>query len=248
MLRSQWDKFKEGLNIGFLRHDSRLVVDIDECLIAEPALSEQIMRVRAHPPPKGGIKVTLRVMPEGWEVPRDSFFQVNSYMAPELVRVVRERLWEAGTRFLVDAYCGVGFFSIELADAVERFVGVELDLQAVHAARRNAAARHRNNGEFLLGATEGLLPELVRRFAPEATTVLLDPPRAGCHRPALEALRQARPAQVIYVSCHPATLARDVSRLCAEGVFNVRQVVPLDLFPQTQHVECIADLRASRLS
>jgi 23S rRNA (uracil1939-C5)-methyltransferase len=65
-------------------------------------------------------------------------------------------------------------------------------------------------------------------------------------RAALEALRQAEPAQVIYVSCHPATLARDLGTLCADGLFKVRQVVPLDMFPQTQHVECVTDLRAGR--
>src|SRR6201747_1973235 len=73
MIRSQWDKFKQGLNIGFIRADNRLVVDIEECRIAEPALNEQITYTRAHPPPKGGIKVVLRVAAEGWEVPRDSF-------------------------------------------------------------------------------------------------------------------------------------------------------------------------------
>jgi len=69
MIRSQWDKFKQGLNIGFIRADNRLVVDIEECKIAEPAINEQIKNVRAHPPPKGGLKVVLRIPPEGWELP-----------------------------------------------------------------------------------------------------------------------------------------------------------------------------------
>src|SRR4029077_1156090 len=127
---SQWDKFKQGLNIGYIRADNRLVVDIEECKIAEPALNEQIRHVRAHPPPKGGIKVVLRVAPEDWDVPRDSFFQNNFFLLPKLVAVVRERLREGGARFLIDAYCGVGFFGIELGDLVEAFVGVELDAQA----------------------------------------------------------------------------------------------------------------------
>jgi tRNA/tmRNA/rRNA uracil-C5-methylase (TrmA/RlmC/RlmD family) len=246
MVRSQWDKFKQALNIGFLRHDNRLLVDIEECLIAEPALNAQLLRVRAHPPPKGGLKVVLRIAPEGWELPRDSFFQNNFFMLPELVRAVREALQDCGSRHLVDGYCGVGFFALELADTVESFVGVELDAQAIQAARRNAAARQRFNGEFRLGATEQVLPSLVAAFDPRKTTVLLDPPRAGCLRAALDALRQAEPAQVIYVSCHPATLARDLSILCADGLFKVRRVMPLDLFPQTQHVECVTDLRAGR--
>jgi len=243
MIRSQWDKFKQGLNIGYIRADNRLVVDIEECKIAEPALNDQIQHVRAHPPPKGGLKVVLRIAPEGWDVPPDSFFQNNFFLLPKLVEVVRDRFRDSGARFLIDAYCGVGFFSIELADVAESFVGIELDQQAVKAARRNAAARQRNNGEFLIGRTEELLPSVLNRFEPGATAILIDPPRTGCPADSLESLRQARPKQILYVSCHPATLARDLNTLCANGVFVLMKVVPLDMFPQTQHVECVADLR-----
>jgi tRNA/tmRNA/rRNA uracil-C5-methylase (TrmA/RlmC/RlmD family) len=243
MIRSQWDKFKQGLNIGFIRADSRLVVDIEECKIAEPALNEQILEVRRHPPPKGGLKVVLRVAPEGWEVPRDSFFQNNFFLLPALVEAVRARLRDAGAKFLIDAYCGVGFFSIELAECVEEFVGVEVDVAAIKAARQNAAARGRRNGQFLAGQTELLLPRLLGRFDARQTAVILDPPRTGCPPELLEALRQTAPRQVIYVSCHPATLARDLNVLCAGNVFEVSRIVPLDMFPQTQHVECVADVR-----
>ena len=153
MIRSQWDKFKQGLNIGFIRADNRLVVDIEECQIAEPALNAQITQVRQHPPPKGGIKVVLRVAAEGWEVPPDSFFQNNFFLLPALVETVRQRWREGGARFLIDAYCGVGFFSVELADLVEEFVGVEVDAAAIKAARKNALSRGRNNGQFLAGRT-----------------------------------------------------------------------------------------------
>ncbi|HZM03215.1 MAG TPA: class I SAM-dependent RNA methyltransferase [Candidatus Saccharimonadales bacterium] len=243
MIRSQWDKFKQGLNIGFIRADNRLVVDIEECKIAEPALNEQIQHVRQHPPPKGGLKVVLRVAAEGWEVPRDSFFQNNFYLLPKLVEVVRSRLREAGSRFLIDAYCGVGFFSIELAESVEYFAGVELDTPAIKAARQNAASRQRANGEFVCGRAEDLLPGLLQRFDPRATTLILDPPRTGCPPEMLQVIRQVQPAQVIYISCHPATLARDLNVLCAENVFELKNVIPLDMFPQTQHIECVADAR-----
>ena len=243
MIRSQWDKFKQGLNIGFIRADNRLVVDIQECKIAEPALNEQIGHVRAHPPSRGGMKVVLRIPPEGWDVPPDSFFQNNFFLLPGLVQVVRERLREGGAQHLLDVYCGVGFFSIELGDLVQSYVGVELDRLAIQAARRNASARGRTNGEFVASAAEDVLPSLISRFSDRATTVLLDPPRKGCQPDMLQVLRRAGPAQVIYVSCHPATMARDLNILCADGVFDLVQVVPLDMFPHTQHVECVADLR-----
>jgi tRNA/tmRNA/rRNA uracil-C5-methylase (TrmA/RlmC/RlmD family) len=243
MIRSQWDKFKQGLNIGFIRNDSRLVLDLEECKIAEPTLNDQIKYVRAHPPPKGGIKVVLRIPPEGWEVPPDSFFQNNFVLLPRLVQVVRERLRDAAPSHLLDVYCGVGFFSIELAHLVESFVGVELDRLAIKAARRNAVARSCTNGEFVAGTAEELLPALLTQLPARATTVLLDPPRKGCQPATLQLLRRERPSQVIYVSCHPATMARDLNVLCAEGVFELAQVVPLDMFPNTQHVECVADIR-----
>lgn len=243
MIRSQWDKFKQGLNIGFIRADNRLVVDLEECKIAEPELNDQIRQVRAHPPPKGGIKIVLRKPPEGWNVPPDSFFQNNFFLLPKLVEVVRDQLQRCGTRHLVDVYCGVGFFSIELGHLVESFVGVELDRLAIQAARRNAVARGRANGEFIAGTAEELLPAMLSRFTARATTVLLDPPRKGCQPETLQMLRRSQPAQIIYVSCHPATMARDLNVLCAEDVFELAQVVPLDMFPNTQHVECVADIR-----
>ncbi len=243
MIRTQWDKCKQGLNVGFIRADSRLVVDVEECKLAELPLNEQIKHVRAHPPPRGGLKVVLRIPPEGWEVPPDSFFQNNFFLLPSLVEVVRQRLRESRAQYLLDVYCGVGFFSIELGDLVQSYVGVELDRLAIQAARRNALAHGRTNGEFVASPAEDVLPTLISRFPVQGTTVLLDPPRRGCQPDVLQVLRHARPCQVIYISCHPATMARDLNILCGGGVFELVQVIPLDLFPQTQHVECVADLR-----
>lgn len=245
MIRSQWNKPEQRLNIGFVRADCGLVEDIFACQIAEPALNEQIRHVRANPPPKGGIKVVLRIPPANWEVPPDSFFQNNFFLLPKLVEVVRAALRDGGARHLIDLYCGVGFFGIELADGVDSFVGVEFDQRAIAAARRNATARGRTNGEFIAATVEVALPALLQRFSPLVSAVVLDPPRKGCLPETLALLREQRPAQIIYISCHPATMARDLNILCREGVFSVAQVTPLDMFPQTQHVECVADVRAA---
>jgi len=244
MIRSQWNKPEQKLNIGFVRWDGGLVEDIEECKIAEPPINEQIKHVRAHPPPKGGIKVVLRIPPENWKVPRDSFFQNNFFLLPELVKTARNFLARGGAKHLIDLYCGVGFFGIELADVVDSFVGVEYDQLAIKSARRNAELHQRTNGEFISGDVEQVVPGLLKKFSPAATSLLLDPPRKGCPRELLELLRRERPSQIIYVSCHPATMARDLNVLCGDGVFKLMQVVPLDMFPQTQHVECVAELRA----
>jgi 23S rRNA (uracil1939-C5)-methyltransferase len=243
MVRSQYNKTAQRLFVGYLRADSRLVVDVEACAIAEPVLNEQLTQVRQHPPPRGGLKVVLRLAPEGWEVPKDSFFQNNFRLLPRMVQAVRERLVENKSRYLVDVYCGVGFFALELADSVERYVGIELDQMAIKAARKNASLRNRPNGEFIAGSAEEFLPALLKQLPASETTVILDPPRKGCAPSVIELLEKVRPAQVLYVSCHPATLARDLNVLCRDGVFQLVNVTPLDMFPQTQHVECVADLR-----
>ena len=104
MIRSQWNGPAKKLEIGFIRADNNFVEDIEECKIAEPALNEQIKEVRANPPPKGGIKFVLRVQPDNWEVPQDSFFQNNFFLLPKLVETVREFLRTGGSRHLIDSY------------------------------------------------------------------------------------------------------------------------------------------------
>ena len=179
-------------------------------------------------------------------MPPDSFFQNNFFLLPQLVETVRRFLQAGGAKHLVDLYCGVGFFGIEAAGQVDSFVGVEYDQRAIQAARRNAAARKITNGEFVSAKVEDVLHGQLQRFAAEQTAVILDPPRKGCWPQTLALLRETRPGQVIYVSCHPATMARDLNILCADGVFELVQVQPLDMFPQTQHVECVADLRRAK--
>ena len=169
MIRSQWNGPAKKLVIGFIRADNNFVEDIEECKIAEPAISEQIKQVRANPPPKGGIKIVLRIPPENWDVPPDSFFQNNFFLLPKLVETVRDFLKSGGAKHLVDLYCGVGFFGIELADLVESFVGVEYDRLAIKAAQRNLANRKISNGEFISATVEEVLPELLKKFSPEKT-------------------------------------------------------------------------------
>ena len=248
LVRSQWNGKAKKLLVGFRKRNSHWVVEIDDCKIAEPALNAQIPEVRANPPKRGGIKVNLRITPEDWIVPDHSFFQTNYFMLPRMVEAVRKVFQSNGSEYLIDTYCGVGFFAIELASLAKRYAGVEYDKGAIKAARENATKFGGDNGEFIEGRTEDLLPGLLAKFDAQNTSVILDPPRRGCAPAALEQLREVRPAQVIYISCHPATLARDLNILCADGVYRLEQVIPIDMFPHTQHVECITDLRLNKPS
>ncbi|MBT5926063.1 MAG: class I SAM-dependent RNA methyltransferase [Verrucomicrobia bacterium] len=243
MVRTQYNRETKAMNVGFLRNQSRLVVDIPECKIAEPDLNQALQEVRVDPPRKNGIKFTLRVYPEQWNLPPDSFFQVNFHQLPNMINAVADLLKDAKTKYLIDAYCGVGFFSLSLAEKVESYVGVEVDHRAILSARKNAESMQKTNGSFIQAPTEEVIDELVEKFQPSMTTIILDPPRKGCHASILEVLLRTKPKQIIYVSCHPATLSRDVKALCSNGLFKVNKVAPLDMFPQTQHVECITDIR-----
>ena len=243
LVRSQWNGKAKKLLVGFRKRNSHWVVEINDCKIAEPALNKQIPEVRANPPKRGGIKINLRVAPEDWSVPDHSFFQTNLFILPKMVNKVRKIFQSNNSEYLVDTYCGVGFFAIELANLAKKFVGVESDKLAIKAAQENSIKFGAENGEFIEGRTEDLLPELLEKLSPNKTSVILDPPRKGCAPSAIEQLRKVKPSQIIYISCHPATLARDLNILCADGVYRLEHVYPIDMFPHTQHIECITDLR-----
>ncbi|GAF95607.1 unnamed protein product, partial [marine sediment metagenome] len=170
-----------------------------------------------------------------------SFFQVNTPQAENLFDVLRDHLQPRGTELVIDVYAGVGTFATLLAPLVGRVIAVEESAAAVKDAAVNITGL--DNIEFLQGKAEEVLPQL--EGVPDAA--VLDPPRVGCHRRALAALLQLSPRRIIYVSCEPATLARDLKALC-EGGYRLVAVQPVDMFPQTYHVECVANLVRGDLS
>jgi tRNA/tmRNA/rRNA uracil-C5-methylase (TrmA/RlmC/RlmD family) len=180
-----------------------------------------------------------------FRLPMQSFFQNNIAMVPVMLEEVRKRVEAAGVRYLLDGYCGAGFFAVHLASKLplDKVWGIEVDAQAIRYARENAARTGLSQLEFVSGPVESVLPVLLvknRRVLGD-TCVLLDPPRAGCERAVLESLARNKPKRIVYVSCDPATLARDLRMLTDLG-FTLAEIQPLDMFPQTAHIECIAVL------
>jgi 23S rRNA (uracil1939-C5)-methyltransferase len=171
-----------------------------------------------------------------YRISAGSFFQVSTSQAEELVRLVRDYLAPTGSEVLLDAYCGVGIFGLSLASEVRQVIGVEENPSAVADARFNAGLA--DNVEFVEGRVEEILAFL------EAPTDLavLDPPRQGCASEALTALTELAPSKIVYVSCDPATLARDTRQLVQAG-YQLVEVQPVDMFPQTYHIESVALLR-----
>jgi 23S rRNA (uracil1939-C5)-methyltransferase len=193
-----------------------------------------------------GAPVPLEVLGAGWLVEElggvafslhpTTFFQVNVGAAEALLRLTRAGLELRGER-LLDLYCGAGAFALPLAAQAGQVLGVEEGAGAVEDARRSAEENGIANVRFEVGRAEDVLG----RFDEPFDTVVLDPPRRGCHPRALEHLLRLAPARIVYVSCHPATLARDLKILAAGG-YRMESVRPVDLFPQTAHVESVTVL------
>ena len=175
------------------------------------------------------------------EYPATSFFQVNPALLELVLGELDARFATYGCDTLVDAYCGVGVFALTLARRVQRGIGIETDPAAVAAATANARQLSAGHLEFIRGSTDHRLDRVLQAGPAARTCLILDPPRAGCSDAALCAVTRNRPRRVLYVSCVPPILARDLKRLTAAG-YRLTRLRPFDMFPQTVHIECLAEL------
>ncbi len=175
-----------------------------------------------------------------FQVSANSFFQTNTMQAERLFALVTEACELDGADTVLDLYSGTGAISLLLARRTARVYGIEVAAAAVADATRNARANGIDNCTFLEGEVRHVLPALMSEGV-RASVVVADPPRAGFHPKALAALVALAPARIVYVSCNPATLARDVGDLARQG-YRLQWVQPVDMFPQTPHIEAIARL------
>jgi len=169
-----------------------------------------------------------------------SFFQVN----PVQVKVLYDKVLEfadlKGDETVLDVYCGIGTISLYLAKKAKKVIGIEVVRDAVRDARENAKMNGISNAEFMEGEAEKIMPELAEKGT-KPEVVVVDPPRKGCEKEVLFAIAEMNPQKIIYVSCNPATLARDLGILKEKG-YQTQFVQPVDMFPHTHHVECVAYL------
>lgn len=175
-----------------------------------------------------------------FQVSANSFFQTNTEQADRLFTIVADAAALTGAETVIDLYAGTGAISLLVARRCRAVYGIEVSAAAVADAVRNARANGIANCTFLAGEVRHVLPALVREGV-RAEVVVADPPRAGFHPKALRALGALAPARVVYVSCNPATLARDVADLLGQG-YRVEWVQPVDMFPHTPHIEVVARL------
>ena len=253
-----------GGTLGYVNHTTRRFLRVDRCDLMHPWINGVLARLQGrcaettqlsvrYGVNTGEYLVQPRLVGPGidvesgqkhyteamhgrrFRVASPSFFQVNTPTAEAMVELVGEQLQLRPTDLLVDAYAGVGVFARLLAGRCARVIAIEESSAAVKDARVNA--EDSPTVQFRLGKTEDVLATLEE--APDA--LILDPPRAGCDRRALDAVLRLGPRRVAYVSCEPEALARDLAVLAAGG-YRVEMVQPVDLFPHTHHIEAVAVL------
>lgn len=170
-----------------------------------------------------------------------SFFQVNTAQAEVLYRTALDFAELRGNETVIDAYCGTGTIGLFVAKKSRKVIGVEVVSSAVADAKKNARENNIRNAEFIVGDAVKVLPKLFDAGI-YAEVVIVDPPRAGCDRKVLEIFAAMEPEKIIYVSCNPATLARDLKILDELG-YRTKKIQPVDMFPFTSHVESVASVR-----
>ena len=173
-----------------------------------------------------------------YRIPPASFFQTNTQMAGELQKTAVEFAAPCALDRVLDLYCGSGFLSLALAAKAKNVLGLEIDPAAVEIARTNAVLNRITNAEFRAGAAEKLLPAELASSGPDV--IVVDPPRAGLHPAAARALADSGARRIVYVSCSPVTLGRDLKAILA--AYRVEQSACIDLFPHTPHIETVVSL------
>ncbi len=251
--------------LGFTNRITRRFVDVGRCLLMHEGINEILGRLQGRvgettqlsvrygigsgewlvqpamksesiPMPTGQTHYRERLFDRTFRIASPSFFQVNTKQAETLGGLLLRRLELTGSDTVVDAYAGVGTFAALAAAHAKRVIAIEESTAAVRDAAVNIGAL--TNVEFVEAKTEDVLSSL--ECSPDA--VILDPPRTGCHPDAIGAVVRIEADRIAYVSCEPISMARDMAMLVSGG-YRVTNVDPLDMFPQTHHVECVATLR-----
>ncbi|MBA7531615.1 23S rRNA (uracil-C(5))-methyltransferase RlmCD [subsurface metagenome] len=190
---------------------------------------------------KGKPDLEDAIGPFKFKISPQSFFQVNASQAEILNKKVLEYANLSGEETVIDSYCGTATISIYMAKHAEKVYGIEVEKSAVRDAKINCELNGISNLKLFSGKAEEWLYRW-RRSGEEVHFIIVDPPRRGCSLKVLKGIIKIKPKKIIYVSCNPATLARDLKYLTRDDDYKLKKVLPIDMFPQTSHIECIASL------
>jgi len=220
--------------VGFFRRDSNRLIDIEHCPISRHEVNRALADLRVQNVRDG--HYTLRASSE----PR-IFSQTNDAVADALHDLINQVI-PANQELLIDAYCGAGFFAKRLLDKFEQVIGIDWDKFAIKAAKENATVKE----TYIAGDVDlefERMGSIASTFQREKTTLIVDPPATGLTAKTREAIVDLVPDTLVYVSCNPATLARDLSDL--QQKFRIESVTPLDMFPQTAEIEVAVHLQST---
>ena len=263
-MRATWQIDQDERTIGYYERGSRRVCDVVDCAVLKPELQEKLEEVRGtewsqFPPElkhldvvagENGVsfapafaefetkELALTVRSEVYSYNAESFFQINPSLLGQLIDFA---LRDASGETVLDLYCGVGLFTLPLARGFKNVIGVEANPAAARFARRNLQRAGLTNARVITAT----VTDWFRSSKPGSVDfVLLDPPRAGAESAVIKGILDAGPREISYVSCDPATLARDLRKLLTGG-YAVDSIAAFDLFPQTHHVETVVRFRKS---
>ena len=247
----------DGWKIGFLDVSGGKLLDIERCEIMEETINEKMRALRENKQLRDNKDAQLTIWSDclpgescekesiirivkdkNFMVPRDGFFQANLYLTDKLVDEVCLLAATDEINTLVDAYCGSGLFSIFLSSYAKNVIGIEISEKSVKYAQINAENTGVKNVRFVCGDIENVLRRQLLPPGDKINLIILDPPRIGCEKSVLKAIVDLQPQKIIYVSCNPATQARDVKYLNECG-YDLQSLLPVDMFPQTEHIEVI---------
>ncbi len=183
-----------------------------------------------------------KIGPYEFAISANSFFQTNTRGAARLYEIVKKYARLSGDERLADLYCGTGAISIFLSDSAREVIGIEINEGAVRDAEQNCRRNHIQNCKFLPGDIKSTLSQIDQR----PDVMIIDPPRAGMHPKVVKQVLDLAPPRIVYVSCNPATLARDVGMMKAD--YTLTEVQPVDLFPHTHHIEAVGSLERNGIS
>ncbi len=190
---------------------------------------------------KGKPDLEDAIGPFKFKISPQSFFQVNASQAEILNEKALEYANLSGEETVIDSYCGTATISIYVAKQAEKVYGIEVEKSAVRDAKINCELNGISNLKLFSGKAEEWLYRW-RRSGEEVHLIIVDPPRRGCSSKVLKGITKIKPKKIIYISCNPATLARDLKYLTKDDDYKLKKVLPIDMFPQTSHIECIASL------
>ena len=250
--------------IGFMDVAGGTLVDIAECPLVDESINEELETLRSTmydndaPPlrerrctlwsgtPYKAARFVMRLVSDrDFRIPYTGFFQANGPLTGGLVEQVLSRAKPSPSDVILDCYCGSGLFSLFLASRVKKIYGIEIDKKAIECAKHNFKYHGYTNGRFFRGSVIDILDSIFIRENISIDTIILDPPREGCSRQVLDRIFRLHPSRIIYASCNPATQARDITYL-SEQEYSLKALQPIDMFPQTKHIEVIALLARNR--